>query len=290
MIDLDGLICQTAPLEPVASRIGMIDLAWIVLDTLRFDVAETELRAGRTPLLAALAGPAGWERRHTPGTFTYPAHQAFFAGFLPTPAAPGRHPRSFAAAFPGSETTSESTWVFHAPTVVEALAEVGYATRCIGGVGFFNPATAIGAQFPGLFQQSHYSEATSVTGRDPLGAASGVLDAWEGEDTEPSRPRFTYVNVAALHQPNHWYLDGIDSTPQTRPADSIDSHAAALRYVDAALAPVLRRLVRPGRDLALWVFSDHGTCYGEDGYNGHRIAHPVVTTVPYLETLLRCTR
>jgi len=40
---------------------------------------------------------SGWERRHSPASFTYAAHQAFFAGFLPTPASPGPHPRLFAA-------------------------------------------------------------------------------------------------------------------------------------------------------------------------------------------------
>ena len=29
------------------------------------------------------------------------------------------------------------------------------------------------------------------------------------------------------------------------------------------------------------ICSDHGTAYGEDGYTGHRLAHPVVWDVPY---------
>jgi hypothetical protein len=35
--------------------------------------------------------------------------------------------------------------------------------------------------------------------------------------------------------------------------------------------------------------SDHGTAYGEDGYHGHRIAHPVVWEVPYAEMVLDAT-
>ena len=46
-----------------------------------------EWDAGRTPHLTRLL-PRGWEERHSPGSFTYAAHQAFFAGFLPTPARP----------------------------------------------------------------------------------------------------------------------------------------------------------------------------------------------------------
>ena len=41
----------------------------------------------------------------------------------------------------------------------------------------------------------------------------------------------------------------------------------------------------PGPWLAV-VCSDHGTAYGEDGYTGHRLAHPVVWEVPYAEFVL----
>jgi hypothetical protein len=34
------------------------------------------------------------------------------------------------------------------------------------------------------------------------------------------------------------------------------------------------------------ICSDHGTAYGEDGYIGHRVSHPVVWTVPYAEFVL----
>lgn len=42
---------------------------------------------------------------------------------------------------------------------------------------------------------------------------------------------FLFINVAALHTPNRAYLPGCR-------ADNMDSHAAALRYVDSALAPL----------------------------------------------------
>ena len=103
--------------------IGAHDVLFVTLDTLRFDVADEELRAGRTPHLAARIGE--WEKRHTPGSFTYAAHHAFFAGFLPTPCSPGPHPRLFATAFPGSETTDARTAVFDAPNIVEGFADAG---------------------------------------------------------------------------------------------------------------------------------------------------------------------
>ena len=143
------------------SLVGTHDVLFITLDTLRLDVAEEELAAGRTPVLASRIG--AWERRHTPGSFTYAAHHAFFAGFLPTPPSPGPHPRLFATAFPGSETTDERTAVFDAPSIVEGFAGAGYHTICIGGVGFFNLATPLGRVLPGLFRERHWREDLGVT-------------------------------------------------------------------------------------------------------------------------------
>src|SRR6185436_16235543 len=104
----------------------------LVLDTLRYDVAEAEMASGRTPHFARLL-PHGWEERHSPGSFTYAAHQAFFAGFLPTPAHPGLPTqRLFAARFSGSETTGPGTKVFDAPDWVTGLRAEGWRTICIG--------------------------------------------------------------------------------------------------------------------------------------------------------------
>ena len=79
------------------AMIGTHDVLLITLDTLRYDVAATALQRGMTPTLARVLPGGQWERRHSPGSFTYAAHHAFFAGFLPTPARPGRHGRLFAA-------------------------------------------------------------------------------------------------------------------------------------------------------------------------------------------------
>ena len=125
--------------------------------TLRYDVAMHALRAGKTPNLARLLPGGTWEERHSPGNFTFAAHQAFFAGFLPTPARPGKHSRLFAVSFPGSETTVDETCVLDAPDIVTGLAARGYHTVCIGGVGFFNRLSLLGSVLPALFAESHWS-------------------------------------------------------------------------------------------------------------------------------------
>lgn len=257
--------------------VGTHDILFVTLDTLRYDVARDALARGATPNLAAVLPPDGWERRHSPGSFTYAAHHAFFAGFLPTPAAPGRHPRLFAARFAGSETTAEGTYVFDAPNIVTGLAQAGYHTACIGGVGFFNLQTPLSQVLPGLFTEAHWSPELGVT--DPGSTEHQVRLAVDVLTRCPLERRiFLFINVSALHQPNRFYLPGATD-------DTLESHAAALAYVDSQLPPLLAALRQRGPALCI-ICSDHGTAYGEDGYSGHRLAHPTVWEVPYAEFVL----
>jgi hypothetical protein len=258
--------------------IGSHDLLLVTLDTLRYDVAVACLAAGRTPGLAAVLPDGGWERRHTPASFTYAAHHAFFAGFLPTPVTPGRHERMFAARFGGSETSGPGTWVFDAADLPTGLAAAGYHTVCLGGVGFFNPATPLGRVLPGLFTEAHWEKAFGVTAPDCLGAQIDRLATIIGV-LPAARPLFTFVNVAALHQPNRHYVPG-------RASDDLESHAAALEYVDGRLGRLFDLVTSRGRPCQVIICSDHGTLYGEDGHVGHRVAHEAVWTVPYADFIL----
>ncbi|MBB5016848.1 hypothetical protein HNQ59_000110 [Chitinivorax tropicus] len=254
--------------------VGEVDIVLITLDTLRFDAAQSLFQAGRLPVLSRYLPATGWERRHSPGSFTYAAHHAFFAGFLPTPAQPGRHPRHFAVAFPGSETTAPTTCVFETPDIVSGLAQRGYQTICIGGVGFFNKTSPLGRVLPGLFQVSEWTPAFGVTAPDSttqqVACAQRHLAACQGR-------AFLFINVSAMHQPNRHYVPGCER-------DDLQSHMAAMAYVDGALAPLFDTLAARGAFVILC--ADHGTAYGEDGYDGHRIGHPVVWEVPYAEFLI----
>jgi len=252
------------------------DVLLLVLDTLRFDVARAEWDARRTPNFHTLL-PHGWEERHSPGSFTYAAHQAFFAGFLPTPAHPkSNHTRLFAARFGGSETTGPETRIFDAPDIITGLRAEGWRTICIGGVGFFNQQTPLSRVLPGLFEEAHWETRFGVTDRDStrhqFQFAAGLL-------RNSDRPTFLFINISALHQPNHFYL-------KTEGPDTIESHAAALRYVDGQLPILMRALESKSRPTFCIITSDHGTTYGEDGWTGHRLAHPHVWTVPYGETFV----
>jgi hypothetical protein len=262
----------------VRTLIGGHDLLMVTLDTLRYDVAARLAETGQTPHLARVLPGGRWERRHSPASFTYAAHHAFFAGFLPTPVS-GPKERLFAARFPGSETLGEHTWVFDAPDLPTALASAGYHTVCLGGVGFFNPHSPLGSVLPDLFAEAHWEPAFGVT--DP-GCVDAQLDRLAEVVARAPRDQllFTFLNVAAMHQPNRHYLPGA-------PEDTVESHAAALRYVDGRLPRLFRLVTGRGRPVFAIVCSDHGTAYGEGGHQGHRIGHEVVWTVPYADFTLR---
>lgn len=256
--------------------VGVADIAMLVFDTLRYDVATQEFANGGTPCLAA-EFPTGWEKRHSPGSFTYAAHQAFFSGFLPTPAdASASRQRLFATEFAGSETAGNSTKVFQTANIIEGLRSEGYHSICIGGVGFFNRQTALSCVLPGLFDESHWTPDLGVTALEST--QNQIELAKERLQSRQSSQRlFFYLNISAIHQPNCHYLG------KTR--DDLETHAAALRYVDSCL-PELFRLFQNRSDTFVIACSDHGTLYGEEGFEGHRVGHDAVYTVPYMETLL----
>ncbi|MDH5325295.1 MAG: STM4013/SEN3800 family hydrolase [Gammaproteobacteria bacterium] len=260
----------------VKPMLGSHDFVMITLDTLRFDVAHQEYTAGRLPNLSRVLPEHGWEKRHSPASFTYAAHHAFFAGFLPTPVSPGPHPRLFALAFPGSETTGEQTLVFDAPDIISGFRQQGYYTVCVGGVGFFNKRTPLGRVLPDLFDESHWSEAMGVTAQDSTAYQVRLIRQSYARWKEGSKGRvFLFLNISALHQPNCYYVPG-------QSKDNLDSHAAALRYVDMQLGSLFEFLSTQGNSFCV-LCSDHGTAYGDDDYHGHRLGHSSVWDVPYAQ-------
>ncbi|KAA2240893.1 sulfatase-like hydrolase/transferase [Chitinophaga agrisoli] len=255
-------------------------ILFITLDSLRYDAAIALFRDHQTPNFRQYC-PEGWQLCHSPGSFTYAAHHAFFAGFLPTPATPGKTPRLFAAQFAGSETTGEDTLVFETADIVTGFAGMGFRTVCIGGVGFFNKQTALGSVLPALFQESYWDRSYGVTDPDAtrrqFSKAVEVLDS----NDQKNQQLFMFINVSAIHQPNYFY-----HTP-VKTADTLDSHKAALRYVDSQLPLLLDAFAQQQRDTFCIICSDHGTAYGEDGYSGHRIGHPSVWEVPMASFVIK---
>ncbi|CAM4509352.1 STM4013/SEN3800 family hydrolase [Paenibacillus xylanexedens] len=254
--------------------VGSHDLLMITLDTLRYDVAKLEEEN-----CPNLCGSGPWEKRHTPGSFTYAAHHAFFGGFMPTPANTDKasHVRLFHSRNTGLKTHPH-TWLFDTPDIVSGFAAEGYRTICIGGVIFFTKKNPLAKVLPGYFQQSYWRMNFGVT--NPKSTEHQVQHALKLlEQTAPDEKIFMFLNVSAIHGPNRYFVEGAKE-------DSVETQRAALRYVDEALGPLFEAMRKRSRPAYCLAFSDHGTAYGEDGYQGHRLAHDVVWTVPYREFLV----
>ena len=96
-------------------------------------------------------------------------------------------------------------------------------------------------------------------------------------------------SATTLSRRNSEYFKG--STVAAAAAEKVsakmvrDFHFSGPAYVDSQLPPLFAALRARGGCLAI-ICSDHGTTYGEDGFTGHRLAHPTVWTVPYAELVI----
>lgn len=250
-------------------------ILFVTLDSLRYDVARTALEQGRTPHLAALLPGGAWEHRQTPGTFTLPAHMAFFSGFLPKLPQPVQPPRLWECRPPAFKAVPPETFVFDAPNLLKGLARHGYRSVCVGGVTYFSRETPLGSVLPGLFDEDHWRP--EFCSPEPASTRHQVDHALEIAERHDGRPLYLFVNVSATHVPHGHYLgDSRDTTA---------SQQAALAYADAHLGRLITTLTAKDPWLII-MCADHGDAFGEDGFHGRGIVHPVVMNVPYAAMVL----
>lgn len=254
--------------------VGKKDILFICLDTLRYDVAVQEEKAGTTPVLNQY-GP--WEKCQAPGNFTYPSHHAMFAGFMPcrydAKNVADRELLFFPRQIGLGNKVPEGAYGFSGSTIMEGLAADGYDTWCVGGVAFFDKRSPIGKVFPGYFKKSYWNPSFACPVKESTkNQVDFLLKKISAADKE--QRIFLYLNVDAIHYPNYFYTDGVSH-------DSLQTHAAALRYVDRELGRLFAGWKSERKEALVICCSDHGTCYGEDGCQFHGINHPCVNTVPY---------
>ena len=269
--------------------VGKSDILFLTLDTLRYDVAESEYLAGN---LKNLCKESGWEKRHTPGNYTYAAHHSFFGGFLPTPVEYiPLNDREYLFSMKNNMLkykNSENIYYFDEENIVEGLEKEGYKTICIGGVIFFNKSNELCSVLPNMFQQSYWNPKFGVTNpKSPEYQVEQALKILKSLDK--NERVFLFLNISAIHGPNYFYLDKYkDKLDDYDPSknllaskyDGIESQKAALRYVDKCLEPLFKYMKERNETFCI-ALSDHGTCYGEDGYEGHNLSHEEVWNVPY---------
>ncbi|MGX8796205.1 STM4013/SEN3800 family hydrolase [Fusibacter sp. JL298sf-3] len=253
--------------------VGTHDILMVCLDTLRYDVATEEEANGGTPVLNQYGK---WQKCHAPGNYTYPSHAAMFIGALPSPVDP--HPlfereKLFVPKdISASLKTHPNAFLFEGASFVEGLEKVGYETLCVGGVGFFNKRTPINSVFPSLFKKSYWHPSFSCHIKESFDHQLTFIER-KLKSYAPDQRLFMYLNIDTIHYPNAFYVEGAREDDKT-------THAAALRYVDARIQQLFDLFKARGKTFVI-ACSDHGSCYGEDGYHFHCHSHDIVSTVPY---------
>ena len=258
--------------------VGQYNILFVCIDSLRYDVAKREEEQGGTPVLNQYGE---WRECQAPGNFTYPSHQAMFAGFLPVDAGvrdmKKREKLFFSEDIGMGRKAPDGAFCFQGSTFVEGLEREGYDTYCIGGLSFFDKRTDIGKVMPAYFRHSYWNPSFGCKVKK---SATNQIDFAVRKIQEiPEDQLFMmYINLSAIHYPNYFYVEG-------EKHDSVKAHAAALRYVDGELGRLFGAFKEKGGTFCICC-SDHGTCYGEDGYLYHGFNHPIVNTVPYKHFLI----
>ncbi|MCT4583593.1 MAG: STM4013/SEN3800 family hydrolase [Peptostreptococcaceae bacterium] len=269
--------------------VGNCDILFLSLDTLRYDVAKQEYELGN---LKNLGKDGAFEKRHSPGNFTYSSHHSFFAGFLPTKLdyePLNKRKWLFLNKKTGLNTLSKkNAFLFEGSNFIEGLNKVGYETICIGGVVFFSKQEGLYNVFPSMFEQSFWNPKFGVTNKEStkyqVKKAIKVM-----EELDDNKRVFLFLNISAIHGPNYYYLDEYKNNEKSyNPSknilasklDCVESQSAALRYVDKELEILFDYMKNRNKTFCI-ALSDHGTCYGEEGYYGHNISNEIVYNVPY---------
>lgn len=273
------------PTAPKGARSWVL----LVLDSLRYDA----VLEARPPNLLAL-GPL--ERRWSYATWTAPSHYNLLMGLLPHPAP--RETWSAQVYREGLARLQERLGVTLDPASLAPslwlpswLQAHGWHTGAWVSLPVLHPSTPLSRGF------DHYAL------REEHADLAGIIDALRFYREAPS---FWLINAGETHYPYTWpggppptqlpRLSGFhgavrrtSDAPGDRPsffsASELEGlrqrQVEALRYVDG-LIPRLRALCPPGTWLT--VTSDHGECFGEDGFFGHGpVNHPKVLEVPLVE-------
>lgn len=258
---------------------GSYNILFVCIDSLRFDVASEEESNGGTPVLNRYGR---WRKCQAPGNFTYPSHQAMFAGFLPIDIEikdmKKRETLFFSEDIGMGRKAPEGAFLFSRPTWVQELEDNGYETYCIGGLSFFDKRTALGSVMPSYFKHSYWNPSFGCKVRNSTKNQVDFALKKLSDDTSGNKIMM-YINISAIHYPNYFYTE--DSKK-----DSVEAHRLALRYVDSQLERLFEGFAKKG-DTFVICCSDHGTCYGEDGVWFHGVNHPIVNTVPYKHFIIK---
>lgn len=255
----------------------MTNFLLLTYDSCRYDV----MISAKTPVLDSYSQICSAE---APANFTFASHQAFFVGLLPNIKEDLPYYNRFKKQLLGlvgvgedqvskaALKKTESTW-----NLIQGLTYEGYQTVGCGAMTWFRQDSLTSG-----FSKFLY------TGTDADRQIDFLL-----QNIDKNKPFFGFINFGETHAP-FTYRDKMEpcredvrarrmTWPPVQHGPIGAENEGYWRQVEAAefLDSCLPRLLDtfPG-DTIVVLTSDHGECFGEDGYWGHGVNHRLVFEVP----------
>lgn len=255
----------------------MVNYLLITYDSCRYDV----LAVAKTPVLDSYSII---HRAEAPANFTFASHQAFFVGILPHVRKCIPYYNRFKKQLLGlggvgegqvnksALKKTESNW-----NLIKGLSDEGYQTVGAGAMSWFRQESLTSGFEKFLF-----------SGTDVDRQIDFLL-----ENFNISRPFFGFINCGETHAPYIYRgktdpcKDDVRARRMNWPpvehgtvgaeTDGFKCQVAAAEFLDSCLPRLFDSL--PGNTIVV-LTADHGDCFGEDGYWGHGMNHPMVFEVP----------
>ena len=270
------------------------NLFFIVFDSCRYD----SFVGASTPHISKL-GPT--EKRYSFASWTYPSHAVYLMG-----ACPHKSPKGVFASEVYREDFAKWSERLNIPDIsfkkfvprlslAAFLRTQGYLTRAMVSLPVLNQATVLNQHFDSWELMPAHNDFSAMI---------------EKVTFEPDRPTFYFLNVGETHYPYTLPGESGESLPRIHGVHGVfkhmddDLHRAEAEatmdffnldqlgilrekqrtnvgYLDGLFESLLKRV--PPNTYFI-VTSDHGECFGEDGYFGHGpIMHEKVFEVFFVE-------
>jgi hypothetical protein len=228
-------------------------------------------------------------------TYTLPAHQAMFAGFLPHVFEPLPFYNRFVQqlwriSHRNLNVKPLVTFPEGRGGIVTGFRRRGYATLGVAAMDWFAKPSPLQEGF-------EWFRVTGTRARDQI----DMLCEQIGRRGR-RRPCFAFVNFGETHSP-FWH-EGMAHVPDPGgdrmslgrlfnasgvrdPSQSLDHdlwrrQRRSAEYLDGQMTRLLDCFVARGRPTTVVVTADHGECLGEEGLYGHAFHHEKVMEVPLL--------
>ena len=224
------------------------------------------------------------QRGFTHGSYTLPAHEAFFASKLPH----NFSDRFDVAARSGRKLNGKPLWrlvnnsrpgpgkfQLKGENIVDGFNQAGFHTIGSGGVGWFD------IQRPAHISAISNFEKFAFFGVRHFAKKQIKWCLEQIRSIDDGKPFFLFINFGETHHPYTLTAKetGVDWAHGQNAVKKAQVRCA--EYLDEQLSQLFTRNVMKHTNAI--VCADHGDCMGEDGLFGHGFYHPKVFEIPIVE-------